>query len=388
MKAIKERGNGKLRALDRYIGIPLILFLGLLRRKSRAVPEDPRVIGCLITTAIGDTILNMAAIQLLRKRYPKARLVGFCSDGNRSIAAMVSAFDEVVPIPVTSPVAAVRKLRGFGPIDIWIDFGPWPRINAIYSHFSRSALKIGFRAEGQFRHYAYDRVARHDLGRHEVENYLALLAPLGIQGKERPRLQAEAGAPMPNAIVAHVFPGGSRHYLKVWPESHWLELFDGLARKGYEIYLTGSLADRPKLERLAAKSGSADSLRIVAGTHSLRETANLISRSAATISVDTGVLHLASALGADLVALHGPTSPKRWGALNENAVSLVSGLTCSPCVSIGYEKGCGVNRCMQAISPERVLAALDGFRSERGPRPEASGIGVGGSVDGSTVPSA
>src|SRR5688572_26343203 len=97
---IQERGNWKLRAFDRYAGIPLVVVLGMTHRKARRPPEHVRSIALLMTTAIGDAILNSAAVDGLRRRHPEARIKAFCSSGNLAIARMIAGIDEVVPVPV------------------------------------------------------------------------------------------------------------------------------------------------------------------------------------------------------------------------------------------------------------------------------------------------
>ena len=155
-----------------------------------------------------------------------------------------------------------------------------------------------------------------------------------------------------------MFPGGSRSYLKEWPDANWIEIIDQLTAHHYEVFLTGAKIDREKAEQIKAQIANRGSVNIVAGTLDLKQTAELLKSSMLVISVDTGIMHLASALGCNLIALHGPTSVKRWGPLAANAISLQSGLQCSPCLNLGFESRCQTNSCMKSITTTALMDAI------------------------------
>ena len=76
-----ERGRGVLRKLDRWIGVPILFGLSLLRSK-REKPEQIQSIGFCIFAAIGDALLASSLIADLRKAYPKQNPRGFQTDKN------------------------------------------------------------------------------------------------------------------------------------------------------------------------------------------------------------------------------------------------------------------------------------------------------------------
>jgi len=354
-----ERGSRVLRLMDRYVGIPLIAMLRLVTHRRRpAGGKHVQRAAFLHTAAIGDTVLSSAVIQDFRRAYPASRVTFFTGSSNYDIACMIPGVDEVVRLPVTSPLAAIAMIRRSGRFDIWFDLGPWPRLNALYSHFAPASLTVGFRTEGQHRHYLYDIAAPHSPERHEIENYRELLRSAGIRDTASlPVLNVQAVPPRPRNIVVHMFPGGSRSSAKEWPFQRWVELIDLLTGQGYTVSLTGAGSDREGAENVRSRVKLRDRVEIVAGTCSLQEVAGLLMASRLTISVDTGIMHLASALRCNVVSLHGPTSPKRWGPLNENSVALESGMACSPCLSLGFEEVCDRAECMERITVDQVAAA-------------------------------
>jgi heptosyltransferase I len=87
----------------------------------------------------------------------------------------------------------------------------------------------------------------------------------------------------------------------------------------------------------------------------LAQTAALLAHSRLVVSVDTGIMHLAAALDLPLIALHGPTSSKRWGPISKNAVAIDSPDPHAGYLYLGFEPPAGPSRCMEAITYERVL---------------------------------
>jgi heptosyltransferase-3 len=77
------------------------------------------------------------------------------------------------------------------------------------------------------------------------------------------------------------------------------------------------------------------------------------------VSVNTGIMHLAAAMNVPLVALHGPTSARRWGPLGPHTVALES--PCQGCgyLDLGFEYKRQPRDCMNAISYRMVREACD-----------------------------
>jgi ADP-heptose:LPS heptosyltransferase len=355
---LKERGSPALHFLDRYVGIPAIAALGLLRRK-RPLPSKIQTIGLLRTVAIGDTVLMSAVIADLRMAFPQARLIFFAGPSNFEIAGMLEGVDRVVKVPTRNVIAGLRAVRSAS-VDVMIDFGQWPRLEALLTLFSKAAFTIGFRTPGQHRHYGYDVVVEHSPRVHELENYRRLARALGVKCQNAPRV----GAPIAEAPAArdyavfHLWPGGRRKELKQWPAERWLRLIEEFTRRGIVVVLSGAPADRESNDALmAGLSPVARGVVKNAAGASLRQTAAMLAGARIVVSVDTGVMHVAAALGAPLVALHGPTSSKRWGPVSERAIVIDSPLDGCGYLNLGWEYPCRPMRCMECITYEGVRGA-------------------------------
>ncbi|NGX54965.1 MAG: ADP-heptose--LPS heptosyltransferase 2 [Chlamydiae bacterium] len=344
---MKERDNKTLRFLDRYLGILLVALFRFFKRKC-SLSQKISSIALLKSAGIGDTALLSAIVLDLQQAFPEAKIIFFTGTSNREMAEMIPGI-EVVSLPMVSPWRALQLIRHHR-FDLWLDFDPWPRISALFGFFSRAAYTIGFKTARQGRHFLYDRSVEHKSDVHALENCRNLLKPLDIHSHHQPKISVEVSEPK-KRVVCHLFPGGSRAALKMWPEKKWSELVVFLASEGYEVVLTGGKGDRERLPPLPG-------VQNVAGELSLREVAELLKSSSCVISVDTGIMHLAAVIGAPLIALHGPTSPDRWGGIGEKVVAITPKLNCRPCIYLGFESKCSVNRCMQAISVEQVKEAF------------------------------
>ena len=355
---IQKRGSPELHFLDRYLGIPAVAILGHARRK-RAWPSRVRTFGLLRTAAIGDTVLISAAIADLRAAFPGASVIFFAGPSNFEIACMLDGIDQVVEVPVVNPAAALRRLRSIA-VDVMIDFGQWPRFDALLALFSRACFTIGFQTRGQYRHYGYDLTVEHSCNVHEIENYRRLLRALGIETGNPPRLRAPTlrVSSAANYAVFHLWPGGRRKELKQWPEERWVALAEEIVSQEMEVVLTGGVADRggndAMIERLRPHARCF--VRNAAGS-SLRETAAWLAHARLVVSVDTGVMHMAAALDAPLVALHGPTSSRRWGPIGERAIGVDSPLDGCGYLNLGWENSPRPLSCMGSIPYEAVRDA-------------------------------
>jgi len=184
------------------------------------------------------------------------------------------------------------------------------------------------------------------------------LKPAGINVDiEMPVLDSSGGlfpAPTEKRIVT-VHPGsGGRK--KCWP----LDKFLDLAALLHSLYspairlIFGPAEDRTMVERAHAYlAGTGVELSIYSDI-SVSEAASLIKGSSLFIGNDSGMTHLASALGTPVIALFGPTDHRVWGPLGENVYILRSLYPCSPCREDEY-RTCPGALCMENLGTEKVL---------------------------------
>lgn len=109
---------------------------------------------------------------------------------------------------------------------------------------------------------------------------------------------------------------------KEWPRDRWLGLGRHLSARGCRLLLPGGSSE--ELARAAALAGDIGPAASTIGPVSLAELAALLAGARAVVGVDTGLTHLAAALGAPVLALFGPTRPERTGVIGQRARNLAS----------------------------------------------------------------
>lgn len=178
---------------------------------------------------------------------------------------------------------------------------------------------------------------------HIVWDYLPILQRLGYQAATQLSFPRTDIALQPQ-IAIHI---GADKEIRRIPESLVIELCRYFSEKQYRIRLLGTESDIA--QRIQQQAG--DSVCYEQGD--LSQVRTWLSQSALVIAPDSGLFHLASAMGIPTIGLYGPNTYARAGAINTNATELSLSYDCRPC---NQNKPCPYqNRCMKDITLEMVL---------------------------------
>jgi ADP-heptose:LPS heptosyltransferase len=353
------RGSKWLRTLDRTVAVGALRTLGVARR-ARPLGTQLERIGLMKTAGIGDMILLSAVAEDVIAAFPGAQFVVVAGPENAGLAELIPR-SRVLTLPTAHPWKAIPILRAER-FDALIDFGQWTRVEALYTALSAASWTAGFETREQRRHYAYDATATHRDDVPELENFRELVSRLGIRSTSVPHFDPHLGAAPVTAepyVVLHMWPGGFRSELREWPAERWRALADALSAEGLKVVLTGGPGDVERTARFIASAGeSRDGIISVAGRYRLSEMVGVLAAARCVISVNTGMMHMAAAAGTPTVALNGPTSSRRWGAIGLDVVNLDSELEGCGFLNLGFEYDGRRLDCMEGIGVERVLAAV------------------------------
>ena len=147
---------------------------------------------------------------------------------------------------------------------------------------------------------------------------------------------------------------GAEH--RRWPVPHFAEVSEYLIRRGHEVVVVGSKAER-KLAGAFREWTKSDFIDAT-GKTSLAGLAALLSLSDLLITNDTGTMHLGASLGNRVVSLFlGTASPHQTGPYGKGHIALHPDLDCYPCVR---GSRCEEQKCKSSILPEDLINALEG----------------------------
>jgi lipopolysaccharide heptosyltransferase II len=140
---------------------------------------------------------------------------------------------------------------------------------------------------------------------------------------------------------------------KAWPFHHLVKLCEELGRRDIRVVITGTEADALLAQKLMNTVKNAK-LMNACGKTTVNQLACLIKRCSVYISADSAPLHIAAAVDTPVIALFGPTDPRRHIPPAKKLVVLRKDLPCSPC----YKSKCVSLKCMELIKPEEVFVVI------------------------------
>jgi len=295
----------------------------------------PRVLFVKLSS-LGDVIHNFPAVTDLARHRPEARISWAVEEAYAELVGLHPAIHDVIPVGLRSlrggPLAPSRWAR-LGETRRALARGAWDYVvdtqGLIKSALvARAARGVRF---GLDRRSARERLAArfYDVKlpvareRHAVERNRDLVGQVfGYRPGAEPRygLEAPATPPpwapqQPYVVLLHA---ASRPQ-KAWPDDRWTALGALLAASGHACVLPGgNAAERERAARIAATIPGATA----APAAGLTEIAALIGHAAMVAGVDTGLTHLAVALGRPTVGIYCATRPELTGLHGANGVSL------------------------------------------------------------------
>jgi heptosyltransferase-2 len=156
----------------------------------------------------------------------------------------------------------------------------------------------------------------------------------------------------PTARVVAFAPGAVGPS-KRWPAGYFAEAARRLVAEGFSVWVTGGPGETALAAEIAAGS---ERVRDLTGAD-LRNAILALAAADVAVSNDSGLLHVAAALGTPSIGVFGPTSPWHWAPLNPLAAVIETDtkVECRPC----HKPTCryGHHRCMREIPPDRIVAA-------------------------------
>jgi ADP-heptose:LPS heptosyltransferase len=265
-------------------------------------PRNAPDVVVLRALGLGDLLTAVPALRGLRRAFARDRIELTTSAAVADLARWLRVADDVVPGDLDERPAATKprvavNLHGSGPESHRWLLATTPASLIAFAHPEITASSGGpaWRSD-----------------EHEVLRWCRLVASAGIQTDERDLSIQAPPDPLRTDVARVVVHVGAASLARRWPPDRWALLTRRLVRAGLDPVLTGSAEERPAASHVCARAGLPPE-RVLAGRTSILELAGIVGGARLVLAADTGVGHLATALGRPSVLLFGPTPPSAWG---------------------------------------------------------------------------
>jgi len=331
------------------------------------------------TNWIGDAVMSVPALRLLRASLPDARISLLTGGWARDVFEGVDFVDEIITLDadhksIRGLIRQSRTLREHR-FDATILF-PNSFNSALLAHLSGIPSRIGFASGGRGILLTHTtKVPEWKSSRHEsflyielVKEFLASIETEMSKGDfSEPRLETSQknldlarqklkakGVSLEKPLVI-LGVGSQNSRAKRWASWSFAELSDMLSSElDASVVILGSAAERPVAEEVASISKSKP--LILAGETDLAEAIGLIALADLYIGNDMGLTHIAPALGTETIAIFGPTNDIATRPLSGKSHVIRKNVECAPCML----RDCPIDhRCMARIKASEVFSLAE-----------------------------
>ena len=324
---------------------------------------------------LGDAVFSIPVFKALKKTYPHARLTCLCVPRVKEVLQYCPYVDKIItydekgkhrfPWRKWKLVQYLKKEKFDASFLLHRSM-----TRALMVYLAGIPVRIGY---GNARAFLTDPIVMNNEDIHRCDYYLKVLEGYGIKVRDRlcelrlnqgdmqtvdVKLNKAGIAPTESYVVLNT---GGNWDLKRWDVHSFALLAKRLDREfGFKIVFSGANKDRECCQRIIQAAGI--KAVILAGETSLGESLALYKRAIVVISGDSGPLHLAHSVGADVIGIFGPTRPEITGPRGSGLAQILFkdvGCNKAPC----YHLACTNNLCMQSVTVDDVCQAFKKIRA-------------------------
>ncbi len=235
--------------------------------------------------------------------------------------------------------------------------------SALIPWFAGIPVRTGFRGESRFLLINDTRPFDRDVLDQTVKRFVALGLGRGEALSDMPQPALDVSAQNQAAVIDRLelqtdrpvvafMPGAEYGPAKCWPLPSFAELARSLGEQGLAVWVLGSAKDAEAGDYIAADSPAVN----ICGRTSLEDVIDLLGYASQAVSNDSGLMHIAAAVGTFVHGIYGSSSPGFTPPLTERQVTHYLDLDCSPC----FERDCPLGHldCLKKIAPSSVFDAI------------------------------
>lgn len=318
---------------------------------------------------VGDMVMAQSVFKFLKERDPQRGLDVLAPEWSLPIVARMPEIRRGIASETTHGEIGLGKRRRIAADIARSDYGraivlPRSFKAALIPWLARIPVRTGFRGESRFFLVNDVRPFDRDLLDQTVKRFVALGLDVGealpaelpnpmldVSDDNQARVLESLGLDLARPVVA-MMPGAEYGPAKCWPHAYFAELAQRLDAVGYAVWVLGSSKDAAAGDAIAAASRA----RNLCGQTSLEDVIDLLAACEQAVSNDSGLMHIAAAVGIHVHGIYGSSSPKFTPPLTKSCDIHEMGLTCSPC----FERECplGHLKCLKDLMPGRIFEKI------------------------------
>jgi heptosyltransferase-2 len=332
------------------------------------VPAQLLVVG---PSWVGDMVMAQSLYQLLQARDPALVIDVLAPSWSLPLLARMPQVRAGIELPLGHGELGWRERRALGhalrgKYDRAIVL-PRSLKSALVPWFAKIPRRTGFRGEWRyglindmrpFDSERLDQTVRRfialGLERDEIELPPPPAPALRVEPANAAAVAASLGLATDAPVVA-LMPGAEYGPAKQWPPESFAGLARRLASDGASVWILGS-AKEAALGREIERSAGAARVNNLCGQTSLVDAVDLLALADVAVSNDSGLMHMAAAVGPHVIALYGSSTPDFTPPLTANATIHYRRLSCSPCFA--RECPLGHMDCLRGIEVATVAASV------------------------------
>ena len=350
------------------MALDYILYLLLNPFKFKSFPKNVKKILIVELLAIGDLLVITPALRALKNKFPEATIDLLVAPRMKEVLKGNRNINEIIPYEGNKSVVSRLKRKEY-------DLG------IIFHNGSLNVSRLLLKTKVKYRvgctpdvgitygkgFFLNRKVEPNFTWQHKIDDNLLVVKSLGAEITDR-KMEVHATTKAKENVkkvlkkkkvkksdyLVIIHPG-SQYTTQQWYPEKFAEVADAIIKKyKAKVVFTGATDQKQQVKDIQKrmKHKSID----LTGKTTLQEYIAIVEQADLIVSIDTSIIHIASALNKPIVTVFGPTLPERWGPTSKKSIAVQNRNVCTGCRR--YQCIINTHECMKSISTDQVITAI------------------------------
>jgi len=335
--------------------------------------EHPKKILIIAPSWVGDMVMTQALLRSLKKLDPDCSIDVFAIPMLHPLLQRMPEVDHCIASPfrhgdikLLEHFKIGKSLRKNGYTHAYLIHNSFK--SALVPFFAKIPVRVGWRGEQRYFLLSdmrildkkklpstTERFVALGYGKDETPSKPMLLPKLQASAENLDLILTQLKISLPKKPILAICPGTGNRGAKRWPPSYFADVAVTKKNEGWDVWIFGGSKEQELAQIIQERCNNI--CLDLTGKTDLDEAIDLLSLATVVVANDSGLMHVASALGKPIVAIYGPTPPELAPPLTNNKFKILSlRLPCAPCskAECQFEH----NKCMYDLKPDLVLRAI------------------------------